>query len=91
MHTPDDVPAVKRPRELYSGWNWRWDPPPADSPGLDAAWPSALDLPLEQHEALAWCTHTPDGPIEPPRRVAEVPGALEEYRRLYGGDAEAVA
>lgn len=83
----DDVPAVKRPHEPFAGWNWRWDSPSPDTPGLDPAWPSALDLPAEQHEALAWCTHTPDGPVSPPRRLADVPGAVDAYRHARATEA----
>jgi len=83
----DEVPAVKRPHEPFAGWNWRWDSPSPDTPGLDPAWPSALDLPAEQHEALAWCTHTPDGPVSPPRRLADVPGAVDAYRHAHATEA----
>lgn len=89
----DQLPAVRQPREPFVGWNWRWDQVAADTPGLDAAWPSALDLPPDQHEALAWCTHTPDGPVHPPRRLADVPGAVDAYRAAHAPPkpAEAVA
>lgn len=86
---PDELPAIRKPYEPYRGWNWRWDTLAPDTPGLDPAWPSALDLPPDQHEALAWCTHTPDGPVVPPQRLADVPGALEAYRQARVQEAAA--
>lgn len=84
----DDVPVVHRPREPFRGWAWSWDSMPDGTP-IDQTWPSALDLPYERHAAMAWVTHTPDGPVTPPKRLVEVPGATDAYRGIYGGDGGA--
>lgn len=75
-----EVPAVRKPREAFVGWDFRWDPVPEGEEGLDPGWPSVLDLSPERHEAMAWVIRTPAGPLPEPSRLADVPGALEAYR-----------
>lgn len=81
-----DLPAMRKPQPVFADWSFRWELPEGD-PRLDPLWPSAQDLPLEDQIPLARCAHTPEGPIEPPRPLAEVAGALDEYRRRYGDSA----